>query len=47
MEPGPLCIAARHLLENDGLHREGFGPSEVRAPAVGVAHAGGERSGLY
>ena len=24
-----------------------IGPSEVRAPAVGVAHAGGERSGLY
>ena len=25
----------------------GIGPSEVRAPAGGVAHAGGERSGLY
>ena len=24
-----------------------IGPIEVRAPAVGVAHAGGERSGLY
>ena len=24
-----------------------FGPSEVRAPAVGVAHAGGERSVHY
>ena len=24
-----------------------IGPSEVHAPAVGVAHAGGERSGLY
>ena len=24
-----------------------IGPSEVRAPAVDVAHAGGERSGLY
>ena len=24
-----------------------IGPSEVCAPAVGVAHAGGERSGLY
>ena len=24
-----------------------IGPSEVRAPAVGIAHAGGERSGLY
>jgi hypothetical protein len=24
-----------------------FGPSEVRAPAVGFAHAGAERSGLY
>ena len=24
-----------------------IGPSEVRAPAVGVAQAGGERSGLY
>jgi hypothetical protein len=24
-----------------------IGPSEVRAPVVGVAHAGGEHSGLY
>ena len=24
-----------------------IGPSEVRAPAVGVAHAGGERSVHY
>ena len=27
--------------------KRGIGPSEVRAPAVGVAHADGERSGLY
>jgi hypothetical protein len=34
----------------DGLcakRRATIGPSEVREPAVGVAHAGGERSGLY
>jgi hypothetical protein len=28
-------------------HKFRIGPSEVRAPAVGVAHAGGERSVHY
>jgi hypothetical protein len=34
-------------IKNGGGFPNFFGPSEVRAPAVGVAHAGGERSVHY